>query len=139
MKDPMPEYDAVPVDDRDEIVSRPTTSRRPADTIEEIVSSAREFATKIPGTITRAIERAVQAGEHSLLIRVDDDMLRHLDMLVEAGVFKSRAESAAFLIAEGIKGQQALFDRIRGKISEINRLRAELRTIVTDEPGGSSL
>lgn len=129
MKDNVPEYEAVPV--TDDLVKR-SGSRRPIDTLEDIVSTARDAVTKIPETFGRAIERAVRAGEHTLLVRLDDDMLRHIDMLVEAGIFKSRSESAAFLITEGIKGQQALFDRIQAKVAEINRLRSELRNIAAE-------
>jgi uncharacterized small protein (DUF1192 family) len=52
---------------------------------------------------------------------------------VQAGVFRSRADAAAFLIDEGIKAQHELFDRVQLKLSEIERLRAELRGMITKE------
>ena len=50
---------------------------------------------------------------------------------MQAGVFRSRADAAAFLIDEGIKAQTPLFERVSLKLSEIERLRAELRGMIT--------
>jgi hypothetical protein len=52
---------------------------------------------------------------------------------VSAGVFRSRGEAAAFLIEEGIKAQSALFQRIQDKLTEIEKLRADLRTSISPE------
>src|SRR5258708_345006 len=123
MADPVREYEAVPVG---ETMVR---SRRATETLEDIVSSAKEFATKIPTTIGRAIEKAVQAGEHALLVKVDDETLKKIEMLVRADVAKNRPEALVFLATEGIKAQQALFDRIEAKEAEIERLKSELRNI----------
>ena len=54
--------------------------------------------------------------------------------LVQAGVFRNRAEAAGFLIEEGIRTQAALFERVRQKLAEIERLRAELRGLIVDTP-----
>jgi hypothetical protein len=54
---------------------------------------------------------------------------------VQAGVFRSRAEAAAFLIDEGIKAQSPLFERVQQKLSEIERLRAELRGMINTPQG----
>ena len=45
-----------------------------------------------------------------------------------------RAEAAGFLIDEGIRVQSALFERVRQKLTEIERLRAELRGMIADRP-----
>ena len=123
MTSPTHEYEAVPVDDS------LVRSRRPTETLEDIVSSAREFATKIPEKIGRAIEKAVSAGEHAILVKVDDETLRRIEMLVRADVCKTRPEAVVFLAKEGIKAQQELFQRIEAKEAEIERLKSELRNI----------
>ena len=71
-------------------------------------------------------------------------MLQHLDALVEAQIFKSRSESAAFLIAEGIKRNAGIYEKVAAKISEIQRLRQDLKEMVgreaaraLEEPEGS--
>ncbi len=48
-------------------------------------------------------------------------------------VIRSRAEAAAFLIDEGIKAQEPLFGRVEQKLSEIERLRAELRGMINSK------
>src|SRR5437667_3680103 len=101
--------------------------------LEGLASQVRELAQKIPESIGKAIESALSAREHVVMVRVNDESLTKLDHLVEAGIFKSRSESAAFLISEGIKAQSALFERISNKIEEINKLRSELKNIVTQE------
>jgi Arc/MetJ-type ribon-helix-helix transcriptional regulator len=107
--------------------------RSGASGLEGIASQVRELAQKIPESIGKAIETALSAREHVVMVRVNDESLTKLDHLVEAGIFKSRSESAAFLISEGIKAQSALFERISNKIEEINKLRNELKNIVGQE------
>jgi hypothetical protein len=101
--------------------------------LEGIASQVRELAQKIPESISKAIETALSAREHVVMVRVNDEALTKLDHLVEAGIFKSRSESAAFLISEGINAQGTLFEKISCKIDEINRLRSELKSIVEQE------
>jgi hypothetical protein len=64
------------------------------------------------------------------MVRVNDDALKHLDMLVEADITKSRSESAAFLITEGVKTNQELFEKIGNITDQIAELRAQLRETV---------
>ncbi len=106
-----------------------TESKRSADPIGDIASSVRELAAKIP----KAVERALSGRDFPLMVRVNDESLKRIDELVQAGIFKSRSESAAFLIGEGIKVQGALFERINEKIKEIDKLRSELKNIVQQE------
>ena len=112
---------------------KPPVGETRATGLEGIASQVRELAQKIPESISKAIETALSAREHVVMVRVNDESLTKLDHLVEAGIFKSRSESAAFLISEGIKGQSGLFERISNKIEEINRLRSELKNIVVQE------
>jgi hypothetical protein len=57
-------------------------------------------------------------------------------MLVDVGLFKSRSESAAFLIQEGIKNQEALFAKISTKLKKIDKIKDELKDIVSEEIEG---
>ena len=79
-----------------------------------------------------AIESALSARDHVVMVRVNDESLQKLDALVQSGIFKSRSEAAAFLISEGIKTQGPLFERIEEKIREIARLRSELKDSIKD-------
>ena len=105
---------------------------------ERVSSSVREMASRIPESlsaigrdISRTIERAMSAkDDYVVAVKVSHEAQEKLDQLVQAGVFRSRAEAAAFLIDEGIKSQTALFDRVQQKLAEIERLRAELRGMI---------
>jgi Arc/MetJ-type ribon-helix-helix transcriptional regulator len=104
-----------------------------ASSVKEVAQKTGEVINRATESIGKAIESALSARDHVVMVRVNDEALKRLDALVQSGIFKSRSESAAFLISEGIKAQSALFDRIDEKIQEIERLRAELKSIVEPE------
>jgi hypothetical protein len=106
---------------------------RAGETIDEITSSLRDLFNRVPDTFSKAVERAINVRDTTVLLRLGDEASDKLDTLVSAGVFKSRAEAAAFLVEEGIKAQNALFQRIQDKLTEIEKLRAELRASVSPE------
>jgi hypothetical protein len=129
--------------DKDEILVRKMENdqTRNTNTFDDIASSVREsvkdvaqktgeVVNKATESISKAIESALSSRDHVVMVRVNDESLKRLDALVQSGIFKSRSESAAFLIGEGIKGQSVLFDSIAQKIEEIERLRSELKSIV---------
>jgi hypothetical protein len=106
-----------------------------------VSSSVRDIASRIPESlasigrdISRTVERALSAkDEYVVAVKVSHEAQERLEQLVMAGVFRTRAEAAAFLIDEGIKAQAPLFDRVATKLSEIERLRAELRGMIGNE------
>jgi hypothetical protein len=106
-----------------------------------VSSSMRDMAARIPEQlsaigrdISRTIERAISAkDDYMLAVKVSQDAQHKLGQLVQAGVFSTRAEAAAFLIDEGIKTQGPLFERVEQKLAEIERLRAELRGMVAEK------
>ena len=73
-----------------------------------------------------SLEAALSGRGNSVMVRVNDDALSKLDMLVAAGICKSRSESAAFLLQRGIESSAQLFDRIESVSSKITQLREEL-------------
>ena len=105
---------------------------------ERVSSSVRDIASRIPESlasigrdISRTVERALSAkDDYVVAVKVSHEAQERLEQLVQAGVFRSRAEAAAFLIDEGIKAQAPLFERVSAKLSEIERLRAELRGMI---------
>ena len=82
----------------------------------------------------QALGEALQGRGNVVMVRVNDEALNHLDMLVEAEITKSRSESAAFLINEGINANELLFDRIRNITQQIAELREQLRQEVKMDP-----
>lgn len=98
--------------------------------LEEFKSSVKEFAQKIPDQIGKAFE-TLKDRLNTITVHVDDETQRRIDTLVEAGIFKTRAESASYLLHEGIKARADVFGTIDGKLVEIEKLRSELRDLVT--------
>lgn len=113
-----------------------------SDENERTASSVRDIASRIPESlsaigrdISRTIERAMSAkDDYVVAVKISPAAQDKLEQLVQAGVFRNRAEAAGFLIDEGIKTQAALFGRVEQKLAEIERLRAELRGMITDKP-----
>jgi Arc/MetJ-type ribon-helix-helix transcriptional regulator len=99
--------------------------------LDDFKSSVKDFAQRIPGSIGRAFE-SIQARVHAITVQVDEDTQKKIDNLVEAGIFKNRSESAAYLIHEGIKSRSEIFQTIDAKIAEIERLRADMQRIISD-------
>jgi len=104
-----------------------STSGRVGETVDEMASTIRDFVNKVPETINKAVERALNVRDATVLLRLSESVADSIDKLVTSGVFKSRAEAAAFLVEEGIKAQAPLFTRIQAKMEEIEKLREDLR------------
>src|SRR5690242_20422977 len=101
---------------------------RTASSVRDIASRIPESLSAIGRDISRTIEKAISAkDDYVVAVKISPEAL------VQAGVFRSRAEAAGFLIDEGIKTQSALFERVRQKLAEIERLRAELRGLIADK------
>jgi hypothetical protein len=105
----------------------------PADSTSEAAakrSASLKDAWKQVENIGQVVGEALQTRSNVVMVRVNDEALRHLDMLVEAEVTKSRSESAAYLISEGIRANQELFGKISEITDKIETLRAQLRQTV---------
>lgn len=80
--------------------------------------------------IGQTLGEALQSRGNVVMVRVNDKTLRHLDMLVEAEIAKSRSEAAALLIDEGIKHNSELFSHIQQVTDQIIQLRNQLRASI---------
>ncbi|HKP45647.1 MAG TPA: hypothetical protein VJT50_03545 [Pyrinomonadaceae bacterium] len=108
---------------------------RTASSVRDIASRIPESLSAIGRDISRTIERAMSAkDDYVVAIKISPSAQDKVEQLVQAGIFRNRAEAAGFLIDEGIKTQTALFDRVQQKLAEIERLRAELRGMVNEKP-----
>ena len=98
------------------------------------INEAFKQVEKQMGSISKALGSALQDRANVVMVRINNDSLHYLDILVEADITKSRSESAAFLINEGIKANESLFNKIRDITDQISELKAQLReTVGTDE------
>jgi Arc/MetJ-type ribon-helix-helix transcriptional regulator len=102
-------------------------------TLDEIGNQVEKFAVKTAESIKKVVEKALASRNTVMTIRVNDECNEKMNMLVDAGFFKSRSESAAFLIQEGIKKREDLFAKIEGKLKKMDKLRDEIKTIVASE------
>lgn len=105
-------------------------------TLDELGTQVEKIAVKTAESIKKVIDKAMVARNTVLTIRVNDESKEKLRMLVDVGLFKSRSESAAFLIQEGIKSQEALFAKISTKLKKIDKIKGELKDIVSEEIEG---
>ncbi len=92
---------------------------KPSTTIKDALKQAESYA--------QTLAEALQGRGNVVMVRVNDEALAHLDMLVEAEVTKSRSGSATFLINEGIQANEALVKRISAITDEVAELREQLR------------
>ena len=97
--------------------------------IKQGASAAETISENIKGTIHEVRYKR----DNVVMVRMDVDSLKKLDDLVDAGISGSRSEAAAFLIVEGVKSRQGLFDRMADKVEEISKAREDLRQMVEDE------
>ena len=68
-----------------------------------------EGMSKALGSFVGSLEAALSGRGNSVMVRVNDEALSRLDMLVAAGICKSRSESAAFLLQRGIENSGVNF------------------------------
>jgi hypothetical protein len=102
-------------------------------TLDELGAQVEKIAVKTAESIKKVIDKALVARNTVLTIRVNEESNEKLTMLVDVGLFKSRSESAAFLIQEGIKSQEALFAKISNKLKKIEKIKDELKDIISEE------
>src|SRR5436190_16521263 len=76
-------------------------------------------------TVGESIRDALEGRDNVVAVRVNDDSLTAIDALVEAGLFKTRSEAAAFLIHEGVQAKAGILNRVQDTVSRITKLREE--------------
>ena len=142
MSSPYHREDQTPEETVDDLLLRPDDDEgreersRTANSVRDIASRIPESLSAIGRDISRTIEKAMSAkDDYVVAVKISPEAQDKLEQLVQAGVFRSRAEAAGFLIDEGIKTQSALFERVQQKLAEIERLRAELRGLIHEGPG----
>ena len=83
--------------------------------------------------VGKAIKDSLTSRDNVVMVRVNDASREKMDMLVDAGLFKSRSECAAFLIHQGIHAQELLFEKLQNKVEQIQKIREELKGLLKIE------
>jgi Arc/MetJ-type ribon-helix-helix transcriptional regulator len=96
-------------------------------------AEAQDHGFKLPKALTSLGQKLRHAtsggGEQVISVRVSEEAQEALELLLQAGRYDNPSEAAGFLLEEGVKAQAEMLWVIREKLSEIERLRAELRGI----------
>jgi Arc/MetJ-type ribon-helix-helix transcriptional regulator len=77
--------------------------------------------------LQEAIEAALSGREHGVSVRVSDEMLSKLDVLVESGICESRSAAATFLMREGAAANADLFNAVENTTRQIAELKERLQ------------
>src|SRR5512143_1409419 len=96
----------------------------------KVLDDAKAKATALKdavGSWGKTLTSALQDRGNVVMVRVNDDALRHMDMLVDAEITKSRSENAAFLNTNCVNANQPLVDNIISITEQISKFRAKLR------------
>ena len=101
-------------------------SQSTGESVGKVLNEAGESVGKAINTFMETLESALTGRGNTVMVRVNDEALEKLDMLVAAGICKSRSESAAFLLQRGIESSAELFDRIASVTTKITKMREEL-------------
>ena len=85
------------------------------------------------GQAFKGVADVFRGRDYVVMVRVNKQSLDRIDELVQSGLFKSRSESAAFLIAQGIDTNAEIYERIEDKVGQINKLKEELQAMLGSE------
>ena len=97
--------------------------------------AAESVSENLKETIKGTFDGARSVRDSVVMVRMSKASLDRLDELVEAEVAGSRSEAAAFMIDEGIKAKQGLFDTMADKLEQIKKTREELKELLRNENG----
>ena len=85
------------------------------------------FAYAIGDTDLESLRGALKGRGNIVMTRVADEDLAAIDLLVDAGLFDSRSECAAFLIRSGLAARKDLTERVKTTAEKIRELKEKLR------------
>ena len=103
-----------------------------SDKVSKAIENAGESVGKALTNIMDSLETALTGRGNTVMVRVNDEALAKIDMLVDSGICSSRSEAAAFLLQQGIERSAPLFDRISDVTSKITAMREELQDWVKE-------
>ena len=91
------------------------------------------IATSLGDSLRTTIEAVRSKRDNVVMVRVSRESLARLDELVDCGLTNSRSEAAAFLIAEGIKARNDLYEKISEQSKVIRQAKERLKALLDDE------
>ncbi len=85
---------------------------------------------KLFEALGKAMVTAAQDVSNLMVVHVDGETRNKLDMLVDAGLMKSRREAANAMMQEGLKTHTRDFEKIARTKDQIAELRQQIRSLV---------
>lgn len=79
------------------------------------------------GMDLEALREVLKGRGNIVMTRVGDEDLAAVDLLVEAGLFASRSECAAFLIRQGLEARKGMLERVRETAEKIRQLKEKAK------------
>ena len=113
-----PQVIAIKLDKADGAVS---------DAIEKVVAST------VGDSLRTTIEGVRSKRDNVVMVRVSRESLARLDELVDCGLTNSRSEAAAFLIGEGVKAREDLYEKIAEQSKVIRQAKERLKALLDGE------
>ncbi len=92
----------------------------------QIADAFRGAAGAVPFDIN-GLKKELRGRANTVMTRVKDEDLERLDLLVDAGLFESRSECAAFLIHAGLDARSDLVDKVQNTAKKIAKLKEQLQ------------
>ena len=98
-----------------------------SDAIGEVVAST------VGDSLRTTIEAVRSKRDNVVMVRVSRESLARLDELVDCGLTNSRSEAAAFLIGEGVKAREDLYEKIAEQSKVIRQAKERLKALLDGE------
>jgi len=105
-----------------------------SDRIEEVVDRSLRLATASIETVIKSFEEALERLERRggptrvvSSIRLPESDLEIIDLLIEAGAFKSRSEAVAYFTHKGIEASRPTLEDLLNKLRELKEIRDKVR------------
>ncbi len=67
-----------------------------------------------------------------MIVRTDLDLRQKLDLLVESGAVKTRAEALKLMVQSGLKKNEKVMEQVEATREKINQLRQQLKGLVNN-------
>ena len=102
--------------------------------IRKAVGTGKDVVTSVGGSLRETLNTVRTTKDFVVMVRLSKESLQKLDDLANCGLTKSRSESAAFLIAQGIMARADLYDKIAEQAEIIRKARASMTRLLDEEP-----
>jgi Arc/MetJ-type ribon-helix-helix transcriptional regulator len=91
-----------------------------------------EIVQGVSRTVRKKVERVHRRKKrgNTVMTRLSDEDLKHIDILVGVGLYKSRSEAVVYLTHERIAAKEGVFQQLTEKLDEIKNIRDKARALI---------